>query len=248
MSDSSAGERIHQATPARLQRAKSEGDVPRSFDLAIAIQMCGMLTVLWLLAGSIGAVLRATTQQGWHQAVVSASEYDPVGMLQQSLWSTTAATAPLLLLMMLMGIASWWLQSGPLFLADKLQPDVQRLSPSNWFTRLFSLSNLAFPFVGLPRALLAAAVAATICWVRRQEFFAMANLPVDLMFDRLFGLVISTALQVAIVLLLSSVLDYALRWYSHQGRMKMTDQELRDEQRMQGPNQPFRAAPTAPKP
>jgi flagellar biosynthetic protein FlhB len=144
--------------------------------------------------------------------------------------------------MMLVAVASWWLQTGPLWIVNKPAPDISRMSPANWFARLFSISSFAYVLIGLPRAAVAVIMATVSVYCQRQSLFQMAGLPADQMVTRMMDVVLSTALFVALAMLVTSVADYGLRWVSHQRKLQMSDQEIRDEQKMQGADNPFQAA------
>ncbi len=244
MSDTSQGDRTNPATPLRLERARAEGDIARSADLAFAIQLCGVIGIIWLLSGGIGHWLNSSTTQMWTGATIRADQFDPATIMQQSIWSGALTVAPILVLMMLVAVASWWLQTGPLWIVDKPTPDLGRMSPANWFARLFSVSSFAYVLIGLPRAAIAALAALTSVYCQRDSMFLMAGLPADQMVIRMMDLVLSTALFVALAMLVTSSADYGMRWVSHRRKLQMSDQEIRDEQKMQGADNPFRAAPT----
>ena len=56
----SYGDKNHEASPLRRQKAKSEGDFPRSFELAVALQVIGFSIVGFLSLESISNRLSAT--------------------------------------------------------------------------------------------------------------------------------------------------------------------------------------------
>ena len=244
MSETSQGDRTNPATPLRLERARSEGDIARSADLAFAIQLSGVIGIIWMLSGGIGHWLNQSTTQRWTGATIRADQFDPATVMQESIWSGTLTVAPILVLMMLVAVASWWLQTGPMWIVDKPTPDLSRMSPTNWFGRLFSLSSFAYVLFGLPRAAIAIGAALVSVYCQRDSMFSMAGLPADQMVIRMMDLVLSTALFVALAMLVTSIADYGLRWVSHQRKLQMSDQEIRDEQKMQGAENPFRAART----
>ena len=244
MSDTSHGDRTNPATPLRLERARDEGDIARSADLAFAIQLCGVIGIIWMLSGGIGQWLNQSTTQMWATTSIRADQFNWTKVLQQTIWSGGVTIAPILVLMMLVAVASWWLQTGPLWIVDKPAPDLGRLSPSNWFARLFSVSSFAYVLIGLPRAAIAMAAASASVYCQRESMFSMAGLPADQMVTRMMDIVLSTALFVALSMLVTSVADYGLRWISHQRKLQMSNQEIRDEQKMQGAENQFQAAKT----
>ena len=244
---SDTGDRTHAATPMRLERARSDGDVARSAELAFSIQLCCVVGIVWLLAGNVGHWLGHSTITTWSSATIRADQFNAATAIQETTLAGLTAVAPILLLTVLAAVASWWLQTGPMWLAEKVAPDVSRLSPGNWFERSFSLSGMASLLIGVPRVFIAIAVAAGCTWIQRQQLASLASSPADQMFQQMLELVLTTAMAVGVALLLTSAADYASRRVSHQRRLRMSDQDLRDEQKMQGANNPMGAARTADK-
>ena len=234
MSDS-ADDRIHLPTPARREQAKREGDIPKSFELAAALQLIGAIAVAYLLLGGIGRRISSWTTEHWSEAgaQISINESQVTAQLQNLSGVLLYALAPLLILLMLVGIASHWIQTGPVFISNKLAPDTTRVGPGNWTRRLFSIEGMAFLIVGIPKTLVALGVLGLASWHYRFEFLQLANYPADVLVSKLFGLVLTVVIFVAFALLVTSLADYWLKYSSHQRRLRMTDQQLRDELRSQ---------------
>ncbi len=230
-----SGDQVHPATPARLEQARRDGNLAKSHELAAALQMLGAIVVSYLLFEPLGTWLSQSTIAIWSKksTLVTVDSAQFSAQMTALIWSSFAVLMPILVLLMLFGIGSHWCQTGPIYLSSKAAPDLHRMSPTHWFSRLFSLRTLAFPLVGLPKAFLAVAVMIFSCWTNRQQFFLLGSFPADQMIHKLYELVLQTCLHVAIALFATSLLDYGIAWLSHQKKLRMTDQELRDELRMQ---------------
>ena len=238
---SDVGDRNHPATPTRREQARRDGDFAKSTELAAAIQMLGATLVGFLLLGGVALWLRDFTRQ-WYQRAISSqvessaaieSGEEMAQQLSVTLLDLVTALAPVLILLMLISIVSHWIQSGPTFIAGKASPDLTRVSPGRWWRRMFSARTLATPFVGVPKTLIAVAVAIASGWAYRNQFFELANWPADVMVTKLFGLVLMISFFISLSLLVTAMLDWAVNWYSREQRLRMTDQQLRDELRMQ---------------
>jgi flagellar biosynthesis protein FlhB len=239
----SAEDRIHVATPARQQQARREGDVPKSFELAAAVQMIGAITVAYLFLGQIGQWMQAWTTQTWSSAGanLSVEASDVTAQIQTAIFLSIRVIGPMMVLLMLVGIASHWLQTGPLFVSDRVIPDPTRLASGNWNRQIFSLGNLALLVVGIPKTLIAFGVLVSSSWIHRNDFFMLSNGPADSMVGMMFSLILTITFHVAFALLITSAADYWLKLASYQRRIRMTDQQLRDELRMQNGDPQIRA-------
>lgn len=197
--------------------------------------MIGTIAVAWLLLGHIAHWIQSLTTETWTTAgsTIHLDPADITHQIQNTIGAMLKAILPIMGLFVLIGIGSHWIQTGPLFLSKKITPDVTRLGPATWKRQFFSLGNLAFLIVGIPKILIAVVVLAASSWANRNEFFALANLPSDVLVKSMFNLILTVSVHVAAALLVASIADYGMKWTSYQRRIKMTDQQLRDELRMQ---------------
>jgi flagellar biosynthetic protein FlhB len=228
-------DQVHAATPARREQARRDGDIPKSFELAAALQMIGALAAAYLLMGQIGHWLKGWTTKTWSEAGsnLSVTPGEVTHQLQSTMNGVLGVLLPMMALLMLIGIASHWLQTGPLFLSSRLSPQASRLGPENWKRQVFSISSLAFLFVGIPKIVIAVIVLGTSAWYQRSDLFLLASYPTDAMVAKMFALILTITFHVALALLITSAADYGLKFAGHQRRIKLTDQQLRDELRMQ---------------
>lgn len=227
-------DRIHQATPSRRQQARQDGDVVKSHEMAAAVQMLGAIAITYYLLGNVSRWIRNWTTETWTLAPdkLSMSNQDFTEQIQLTILSAITHLAPLLGLLVIVGVISHWIQSGPLLLPGRVSIDPSRLASGTW-KNIFSVSGLFTIVTGVPKTILAGIAGGTSIWVQQDSFFQLASLPIDIMASKMLGLVLSVSLHVAITLLFASTFDFFMKFISHENRLKMTDQQLRDEMRMQ---------------
>ncbi|MDA7884833.1 EscU/YscU/HrcU family type III secretion system export apparatus switch protein [Mariniblastus sp.] len=227
-------DRIHVATPSRRQQARQDGDVVKSHELAAAVQMLGAIAATYYLLGNVSQWIRTWTTETWTSAPenLNLSSQDFTEQIQMTIVGALTHLAPLMGLLVVVGVISHWLQSGPLFLPKRVSLDPTRLASGTW-KNIFSISGLFTIITGVPKTILAGIAAGTSIWIQQDGFFQLANYPIDLMASKMLGLVLSVSLHVAITLLFASTFDFLMKFVNHENRLKMTDQQLRDEMRMQ---------------
>ena len=207
----------------------------KSFELAAAFQLLGSIAAAFLLLGHVGNWIRNWTSETWSKAGTNLS-VEPgefTDQIQSAIIGSLGVLFPLMFLLLLTGVASHWIQTGPMFLSGRVAPDPTRLASGSWKRHVFSLSSLAFVMVGIPKTIVAGVTLAASVWIQRNDFFALAHYPVDAMVAKMFLLILTVTFHVAFALLVISAADYWLKYISHQRRIRMTDQQLRDELRMQ---------------
>ena len=233
MSESS-GDRQHEATPMRRTRAAEEGDFAKSFEVAIAMQVLGCAMAMYLFASGIGGVVRHSAMQSLvFDSSVSMSPTATLERCQTLLWGSIWALLPLLVVCWVTVVASHWMQTGVVWLPNKVAPDIGRLSMMQMLRQFFSLQTLSYLFIGVPKFFLVIGTALGSCWVQRESILTLSRLPTDLMTDGVFQILIQVTFHVGLFLLISSAADYWVRWISFQKRIRMTDAEMREEARAQ---------------
>lgn len=227
-------DRIHLATPSRRQQARQDGDVVKSHEMAAAVQMLGAIAITFYLLGNVSQWIRSWTTETWTSASgnLSMSSQEFTEQIQLAILGAFTHLAPLMGLLVFVGVISHWIQSGPLFLTGRVSLDPKRLASGSW-RNIFSISGLFTIATGVPKTIIAGIAGGTSIWIQQDRFFQLANLPIDLMASKMLGLVLSVSLHVAITLLFASTFDFLMKFANRENRLKMTDQQLRDEMRMQ---------------
>ena len=239
MSDSHE-DRIHPASPIKLQTLQKMGQRAKSMPLAAAIQLLGVLAVAWLLVPPLAVKLFDLTTDIWTRPMlvqsIESSESlsnQTVRQLQQSLFDAGMAMLPLGLVTLAWTIFAHWCQTGPTLTPDRIQPRWSHLSPFNWFQRNFTWKQWGGHWLTLPQMVMALVVMVVVCWCWQDEFWKLGSLPIDQSVVAILRLVVQIGCLVAGVLLLGSGLDYWLKYLAYQQEIRMTDQEVRDEERAQ---------------
>ena len=128
-------ERHHPATPARLKRAREEGDVAHSHELAIAIQMIAGVGALWFCAAAIGNGLQRTTIGLWSTSSISTTPDSIVQSSQSLIWATVRLVLPFLISVFVIGTMAHLVQTR--FLVKRPEFSISNLSPMRWFGNIF---------------------------------------------------------------------------------------------------------------
>jgi len=224
------GEKIHDATPHRRDEARKKGNVPKSQDLGSALILL-IATGGLLFAGQQGLSEIEpyfTEQLGGQAWVVTTSDQVANNWLQM-LWVLAWTTVPLLLLLMVAAIASHLMQTGIMFLPEKLAPDLERINPLKGFSRLVSWQSAARVGFGLFKILIVMTVAATSLWAQSTDLLEMAAWTVPEFTSYLMQTILWVSFKIAIALFILAILDYAFQAWKLSQDLRMTDQELREE-------------------
>ncbi len=231
-----SGEKSFDATPHRRQQAREKGQVASSQDFGSALLLLVAAGLLQGLGDKIvhfafGALER---QLG----VVPPLDGHPQTLLNQTLalvQGGAIALLPVLLLLALAGAAASVLQTGPMFVPERLAPDIKRLDPLKGFGRIFSLQGAARLGFGLLKVLIVSTVACSVVYLRFDQLLAANDMTVEQIALLLVDLTIGLLLWVGLALLILALADLAFQKWKHEQDLRMTHQEIREEMKnMQG--------------
>src|SRR3954451_7435494 len=208
----SAGEKSFDATPHRRQDAREQGQVVYSQDLAsAAMLMLGVLLLMMFGRGVVEFFAQLIQRQLSEVADLHTQQETLVNGWIQIAYAAAIVLLPILGLLMLGGVLVNVFQIGLLWLPDRVASDFSRVSPLAGLKRIFSLSGTSRLGFGLVKVLIVAAVAFAVMWTRWDDLMRASGLDVALLGKLIIDVSISTALWVALALLILAIFDYGLQ-------------------------------------
>ncbi|MEZ6092546.1 MAG: EscU/YscU/HrcU family type III secretion system export apparatus switch protein [Pirellulaceae bacterium] len=224
------GDKRFPASEQRRRKAREQGQVVRSQDLASAALLLAALAVIANFGRPMVAELSELLAHSLADSEVEVFTVDSAsGLLSQTGYFTLLAIGPIMISMFVCAVLAHILQTGPLLLPDKLLPKFSNISPMQGLKRIFALPN----FMRLAFGIFKLAVIATVagfCVVRwYQAIFGISGLGVAAVGKMIFDATFSTCLWIGVALFLLAAFDFAFQWWKHEQDMMMTEQEIRDE-------------------
>ena len=227
-----AGEKTLEPTPHRRQQARREGHVAKSQELGSTVLLLGGLGALTMLGGGlVHFLVEYCRAQLGGEAWLTIDASSAVDHWNSTLWTLGRYLLPILGLLCLTGVAVNVVQSGLLFLPQRLAMDWARLSPLRGLQRIFSAGGMVRLGLGFGKLAIVLAVAAVVLYHQRDALTSLAALEPSAVGARMIQIVFGTVLKVGGVLLVFAVFDYGYQWWRHEQDLKMTPQELREELR-----------------
>jgi len=218
------------ATPHRRQQAREEGHVARSHDLAQAAILLVAAVALLMMGEELAAYFgNLAGRQLGGEAWLQTDPADFVARFHALLEDLSSVLLPLLTLVAVVAVVLSLLQTGIIFLPEKLMPDITRIDPLKGFGRIFSLAGAVKLLFGMLKILLIGAVAYAALYGEREKIFALAGAPLPRIAVYLCELLLWTIIKIAGAMLLLALLDYLFQWWKNEQDMKMTPQEVREE-------------------
>lgn len=225
-------ERTERPTPKRIEKARKEGQVPRSPELSAAAVLLVAGGSLRFLGPSLGATLAGVMRSSL--ALGRAQAFDPglaLSSMGEELLRAGRACAPVLGLTLVAALAAPLALGGWNLSPGALAPDFTRLDPIAGFGRLFSARGA----VELGKAFGKFLVVATAAvWVLRSESARLLGLgaePLSAAIADAAGLASRALLTVSVGLAVIAAIDVPWQLWQYSKKLGMTREEIREELR-----------------
>lgn len=230
MAEESDLEKTEPASPRRLEKAREEGQVPRSRELATFVMLGAAVAGLWFMAGSLGQALDRNLRHGL--AFERAVGFDTSRMIVRA-WEQGAqallALMPLFALMVVAALVGPMLIGGWLFSGKAIGPNFGKLNPVAGIGRMFSSQSLADLVKALAKAALVGGVAYLVISDNLDAMLGLMAEPVTEALPRTIVLVARSCALIAAALLLVALLDVPYQLWSHYRKLRMSREDLRQE-------------------
>lgn len=224
------GERSHDATAHRRQKAREEGQVAKSQDLAsAALLLVGMAVLLMSGQALIDFIGRYTKRQLGGEAWLTADLDFTMVAWNDAFVELARYLLPFLGVVLIAAIAVNLGQVGFLFLPQKLAADWSRLDPIKGLGRIFSISSVMRLAFGMLKVLIIAAVAFVALYREYDTILELTGMALPESSRYLAEILIWTTIKIGAALLILAILDYAFQRWKNEQDMKMTSQEVREE-------------------
>ncbi len=230
MSDDNDLERTEPASPRRLEKAREEGQVPRSQELTTFTLLMVASGGLWIIGSLIIQKLSIMLENGLQ--IEREIIFNPALLLPrlfQLALDGLLAITPLLGGLVVVALVSPMLLSGWLFSTKALIPDFKRLNPANGFKRIFSSRGLVELVKAIAKAGVIGGVAAGIIWNHKQDVLDLISMPLDVSLPGMGRLIGMTFMLIVGAMLLLVVIDVPFQLWNHARQLRMSKEDLRKE-------------------
>jgi flagellar biosynthetic protein FlhB len=230
MAEDTGLERTEPASIRRREQAREEGQVARSRELSTLALLLAAGGGLWFMGAGLTDKLSGLMRHGMQ--LDRALAFDPDLMLlrlKESSVDALLAFSPLLLLLVIAGVASALLLNGWLFSFKPLLPDWSRLDPLQGLTRIVSWNGVIEMLKAIAKTVLVGGVAAWVIWHNSGAVLALAAEPLGAGMAHLLQLLGKSFLIMAGSMALVVAIDIPFQIWDHERKLRMTREEVRQE-------------------
>jgi len=232
VADESDLDKTEAATPRRLEKAREEGQVARSRELASFALLAAGFYGAWLLAGPTGGHLQAMLRGAF--TFDRAIAFDTNRMLSAAGSASLEGFAALLPILALTGVAALlapmalggWLISSKTF---ELKFD--RLNPISGLGRIFSIQGPIQLGMSFAKTLVVGGIGGIAIWRSKDELLALATQPLRVAVPDAMHLIAVCCGTTVAGMLVVAALDVPYQIWQYNKKLRMTKEEVKREHR-----------------
>lgn len=230
MAEDSDLEKTESASPRRLEKAREEGDVPRSRDLATCTILLGGGLAFLMMGSNLMRELRTMVSGG---LTLSREEVFDMGLLLERhlarVVEVILAFSPIAALLLVIALASPLLIGGWLFSSKALQPNFGKLNPMKGLKNMVSTRALVELLKAVGKTILVGLVAWLVVGSQLDGIMSLGMQPVKIGAAHMGEIILVTFLATVGALVIIAAIDAPYQMWHYANKLKMTKEEVRQE-------------------
>ncbi|SFM31997.1 flagellar biosynthetic protein FlhB [Gracilibacillus orientalis] len=225
-----AGEKTEKATPKKRQDVRKKGQVAKSQDVNTAILLFFVFIILLVTGDSLKSTMTDMFNKSFTEYIHNeVTEEELFSMLLDVLSQISIAIAPIMLIAIVAGLASNFMQIGFMFTTEPLKMKLNKIDPIQGAKRIFSARALVELVKSLLKIVVVGVITFSIIWINRDEMMMLFDKEVNGALAFFGQMTIQMGIAAAIGLLIISVIDYVYQKYDFEKQNKMSKNDLKDE-------------------
>ncbi len=230
MAQDSDLEKTEQPTPRRIEKARGDGDVPRSREFSTCVVLMTGGLGLMMMSGRLNQAMLSNMSSNLRVSREAAFDFSLLlSKIANGILDLLIAFAPLVLLLLIVIVGAPVLVGGWNFSNKAFMPKFGKLNPLNGIKNLFSKNSL----VELIKAVLKATLVGTVSYMVMSHDFdtilSLATQPLETGIAQVDGILIKGFLFIVSALVLIALIDVPYQRWSYTNKLKMTKEEVKQE-------------------
>ena len=230
MAEDTGQERTEQPTPRRIQQAREKGQVPTSRELNTMLMMLiAGASVMFIGPGIVEDFLAMFKR---YLNISRENIFNPTSMpvmLEDAIIDALITLSPFFTLMVLAAVTGPLMMGGVTFSTQALSFKWDKLNPVTGMGRVFSKKGLVELVKALVKFLIIGTTAILFLYTKMDVYLGLGSEPLVQALPHMARLLTWSFLAIASVLVFIALIDVPFQIYDYTQQLKMTFQEIRDE-------------------
>lgn len=230
MAEDTGQERTEQPTPRRIQQAREKGQVPTSRELNTMLMMLiAGTSIMFIGPGIVNSFLDMFRR---YLNISRENIFDTTSMpvmLETAIIDALINLSPFFTLMVIAAVAGPLMMGGVTFSSQALSFKWDKLNPITGMGRVFSKKGLVELVKALVKFLIIGTTAILFLYTQIDVYMGLGAEPLVQALPHMANLLIWSFLAIASVLVFIALIDVPFQIWDYTQQLKMTFQEIRDE-------------------
>lgn len=230
MSEDSDAEKTEDASPRKIEKAREEGDVPRSRELATFTVLMTAGACLWAFGGMLVGRLSVALKSGL--SLDREQVFNPAILIERildDLVGVLLACLPIAVAIMVIALVSPLLIGGWLFSAKSFMPNFNKLNPIKGIGNMFSKNALVELFKAVAKTVIVGVVAYIVVSGQKEAMLGLAVEPLNESSAHVGDMIGRSFLFIVGALGFIALIDGPYQLWHWKDKLKMTRQEMIQE-------------------
>lgn len=223
-------EKTEEASPRKIEKAREEGQVPRSRDLTTTFVLMLAICGIWMTAEFIGRKIIGITSESF--TLTRAEIFDVntmISHLVQAIYQGLLSITPLMIALLIASVVGPIALGGWNFSNKAIEPKLSRMDPLAGLKRMFSIKSL----IELAKSIFKVAIimATTFALLKffAQSIFRINDADVENAIIHSLDISLMATLILAAVTIAIAAVDVPIQLFEYNKKLKMSRQDQKDE-------------------
>lgn len=227
-----AEEKTEKATPKKRQDEREKGRVAKSQEVNTALLLLFAFFILALL----GSFMKETMTSLYINSFMEYIHWDITAntltsLVREIFTEMAKVIAPIMGIVLVAVILANVLQIGFLFTTEPIKFDLKKIDPIQGAKRIFSLRALVELLKSLLKIIFIGTITFAVIWFYKDDMMMVSLKSVEHSISFFGRVTITIGIAAALALLFLSIFDYAYQRYDYEKNMRMSKQDIKDEQK-----------------
>lgn len=214
----------------KLSDAKKKGQIPKSVELNSAIILLFVMFVFRIYGDSLYTNGRLFIIQSYKYLTTKVmNNGDVLSIFLFMVKNGLIAALPIVLTVLVVGVAGNLLQSGFIFTTESIKPKFEKINPLQGFKRFFSKRSFVELLKSVAKVTVVSYVAYSFIKSKLNDILKTSDLNPKGIFPFVKNIADSQLSRIVIVMLLIGIIDFVFQRRQYKKDLRMTKQEVKEE-------------------
>ena len=232
-----AAEKTEEATERRKRKERERGNVSKSQDMDAALIMVCACALLAVFARHMGQTILQMMRETFSHLNPYIDPNNILGIMMPFFQKLAIIVLPFMVLLVIFSIAVIRMDVGQVFAIEKIKPKFENISPRKMLGNAKRLFNPFEPrsLVEFAKSILKIVIVGACGYSainsRKADLLGLVGLEIPISLNIIASILINMIINMCLAMLVLGYLDKKYQQYEYNKSIKMTKQEVKDEQK-----------------